>query len=316
MKKPEFLKLNGTIGVIAPSFGVFEEPYISRYFKAKEFFLKQGYHIVECPSLFKENFLDDAKPNVRAKEFMDMYLDERIDILFSAAGGELMIELLEYIDFDKIKKAKPKFFMGYSDNTNLTFTLSTICDISSIYGVNFTSFGKDLLYPNDHFLLASSQKKLFNSYPKYDDGEKESFTKDVYYKGECDIRGQFIGGCMESLQTLCGTKYDHVKEFNNKYHNLIWYLEPCQITPLMVRSILWQLRNAHWFDKAICFVFGRSVINDSFTYEEAIYRALGDLNIPIIINADIGHVAPNLPIMNGQNAHLVVKKGKGMIEYD
>ena len=31
-------------------------------------------------------------------------------------------------------QAKPKWFMGYSDNTNLTFLLTTLCDTAAIYG--------------------------------------------------------------------------------------------------------------------------------------------------------------------------------------
>ena len=32
-------------------------------------------------------------------------------------------------------------FMGYSDNTNFCFPLTTICDVASIYGINITDFG-------------------------------------------------------------------------------------------------------------------------------------------------------------------------------
>ena len=37
--------------------------------------------------------------------------------------------------------AKPKWYMGYSDNTNFTFLLTTLCDVASIYGPCAGNFG-------------------------------------------------------------------------------------------------------------------------------------------------------------------------------
>ena len=82
---------------------------------------------------------------------MDLYLDEEVDLIMSVAGGEIMCEILPFIDFDKIKNSKPKYFMGYSDNTNLTFTLTTICDLVSIYGACVTNYGT---YDLDKSLMA------------------------------------------------------------------------------------------------------------------------------------------------------------------
>lgn len=45
-----------------------------------------------------------------------------------------MCEDLDYVDFERVKEADPKWYMGYSDNTNFTFLLTTLCDTASIYG--------------------------------------------------------------------------------------------------------------------------------------------------------------------------------------
>ena len=52
-----------------------------------------------------------------------------------------MCETLDYVDFEKIMQAKPKWYMGFSDNTNFTFLLTTICDVASIYAPCAASFG-------------------------------------------------------------------------------------------------------------------------------------------------------------------------------
>ena len=54
--------------------------------------------------------------------------------LFKLGGGELMCEILEYLDFEKLKSLNPKWFLGYSDNTNFTFLQTILCDTVSIYG--------------------------------------------------------------------------------------------------------------------------------------------------------------------------------------
>lgn len=54
-----------------------------------------------------------------------------------------MCEVLDYVDFDRIRKAEPKWYMGYSDNTNLVFLLTTLCDTAAVYGPCAGSFGMD-----------------------------------------------------------------------------------------------------------------------------------------------------------------------------
>ncbi len=65
---------------------------------------------------------------------MDYYVKSDNDCLISCGGGELMCEILPYMDFDRLAKADPKWYMGYSDNTNMTYLLATLADTASIYG--------------------------------------------------------------------------------------------------------------------------------------------------------------------------------------
>ena len=61
--------------------------------------------------------------------------DNECSALFSVGGGELMLEILPYVDFDEIEN-NPKWFMGYSDNTNLTLVVNSS---------NSSSFNSELL---------------------------------------------------------------------------------------------------------------------------------------------------------------------------
>ena len=318
MKIPEYLKKGSTIGIIAPSFGLFDEKHLNKYKEAKNFFINEGFNIVEAKSIYTENFINDTKASVRAKEFMDMYLDPNIDILLSVCGGEMLLELLEYIDFDLIKNAKPKYILGYSDNTNLTFLLTTLCNIESIYGINATAFSLNgLKYVKDTYELICGKRKEFDSYDYYED-ELEEFTKPVSYIGSSDIKGMMLGGCLEVLKNLCGTKYDKVSEFTKNNKDIIFYFDVCESNPLQVYQTLWQLKNANWFNNIKGFIFGRTINNESFglTYIDAIYRALSDITPNIIINADLGHIHPIMPYINGRICHVIVKEGKAKFIYE
>lgn len=317
MKRPEYIKKGSTIGIIAPSLGLFDEKHLNKYKKAKEFFISNGYKVVEAKSLYSENLLNDTVASIRAKDFMGMYLDDSIDILLSVCGGELLLELLEYIDFEKLKSAKPKYILGYSDNTNLTLLLTTFCGIETIYGINATAFSNhNLKYVDDTFKFINGEKIEFDSYDLYED-ENEEFTKEVEYIGSCDMKGLMLGGCLEVLKNLCGTKYDNVSEFTKTNKDIIFYFDVCELKPMQVYQTLWQFKNANWFNNVKGFVFGRTFNNyDFFSYEEAIHRALDSITDNIIINADLGHIHPIMPYINGRICHIKVKDGKAKFVYE
>lgn len=65
---------------------------------------------------------------------------------------------------------------------------------------------------------------------------------------------------------------------------------------------LWQFKSAGWFQGCKGILFGR--LQNEITYTNtsliaAIKYNLNDLNIPILINTDIGHTNPVFTIING-----------------
>ena len=72
-----------------------------------------------------------------------------------------MCEILDYIDFQALEAARPKWYMGYSDNTNFTFLLTTLLDTASIYGPCAAAFGMKPWHPSiEDAMLALTGKKL------------------------------------------------------------------------------------------------------------------------------------------------------------
>lgn len=174
MRYPHFLACNGNIGFVAPSFGCATEPYITGFKKAQERFKNLGYGIVNGPNVYEANGIGISNtPELCGQELTDMYTSDKSDALISCGGGELMCEILGYVDWDKIVKAEPKWFMGYSDNTNFTFLLNTIADTASVYGPCAAAFGVDKLHNSqlDAIGVLTGEKLNISGYDMW---EKES----------------------------------------------------------------------------------------------------------------------------------------------
>ena len=76
------------------------------------------------------------------------------------------------------------------------------------------------------------------------------------------------------------------------------------------------MKNAGYFKNSNGIIFGRPIMlkeEYEMTQEECLTQALKDLNIPIIYDADIGHIAPQMPILSGGILEIEYEKGKGKI---
>jgi muramoyltetrapeptide carboxypeptidase LdcA involved in peptidoglycan recycling len=49
-----------------------------------------------------------------------MLLDDRIDAIYPPWGGEIAMELLAQIDFERLKQARPKWILGFSDVSTIS----------------------------------------------------------------------------------------------------------------------------------------------------------------------------------------------------
>ena len=174
MKIPESLKLGGTIGFAAPSFGCNIEPYKTAFNNALKTFEKMGYKTKLGQNCYAGDGIGISNTPLKCAKEINSFLcgeyNEEISALFSCGGGELMCEILDDVDFDKIKKSKPVWFLGYSDNTNLTFLLPTICDITAIYSPCAPAYGMEPWHPSlkDTFELLTGKSNMAHGYDKWE----------------------------------------------------------------------------------------------------------------------------------------------------
>ncbi len=338
MRIPGFLKDGGTIGFAAPSYGCSVEPYKSGFDAALRRFAQMGYNTAVGPNCYEGCGVGiSSTPQKCGEELNEFMTDDVSDVVISCGGGELMCETLDYVDFDRIAASKPKWFMGFSDNTNMTFLLPVICDTAAIYAPCAPAFGMKTWHPSIYDAFDVLTGKSLEAYG-YDMWEKESLkteenplepynttekriTKYIGCDGGARIEGRLIGGCLDCLSNLVGTKYDMADKFNEKYKDdgIIWFMEACDLNPMGIRRALWQLKSAGWFKYAAGFLFGRPLCfgEEFLGLDEygAAEGVLGECGVPIIMDLDIGHLPPMMPLISGAKAVVEACGNKIRVEY-
>ncbi|MCR5467665.1 MAG: LD-carboxypeptidase [Lachnospiraceae bacterium] len=332
MRYPEFLKENGTIGFAAPAFGCATEPYKSAFDNALKTFEKMGHKVFLGENCYAGLGIGISnKPSKCAKELTEVYTGSDCDAIISVGGGELMCETIGELDFEKIKQAKPKWFMGYSDNTNFVFLNTILCDTAGIYGPCANEFGMEPWHEaiTDAYNLMCGKNLKIKGYDLWEkDGgrtEEEPLLpynltekKILKYGGTCkgdeaSFSGRLIGGCLDCLENLCGTKYDKVEEFAEKYKEdgIVWFIEACDFNVMSIRRAMWHLKNAGWFKYTRGFLIGRPYFFGQeimgLDQYKAVLGVVEDLNVPVIMDCDIGHLSPMMPLICGSYAEINAK---------
>lgn len=370
MRYPVFLREKGTIGFVAPSFGCAIEPYRSGFENAQARWRAQGYRLQLGPNCYADDGVGiSTAPEKCGRELTDWYCDKNNDCLISCGGGELMCEILDYVDFERIRGAAPKWYLGYSDNTNFTFLLTTLCDTASVYGPCAAAFGMEPLHPslNDAMRLLRGEKLVMYGYGRWEreslkDEEnplapynltETSVIKYVLPDGrtnveslrnraekcvrqsvdgqtgtdlnistaggetckkpeEIEFSGRLLGGCMDCLINLLGTKYDKAAEFTERYQRdgIIWFLEACDLNLMGIRRAMWQMEHAGWFRHCKGFLIGRprigmGVEEFGIDHYQAVCEMLYSHHVPVLMDLDIGHLPPAMPLICGSMARVV-----------
>lgn len=332
---PKFIKKNSSIGITAPSAGVVEKEDLYRLDSAVKKFEDLSFYIKETNNVRKSSKGRSSSSKERAFELESLFKDKNVSSIICVAGGDFLLEMLSELNFNIVKE-NPKWLQGYSDPTGLLFTITTNLDIATIYADNFKSFGMkhwhESLKNNVEILKGNILKQ--NSFDKYEKerversiGDEEyHLTEKVYWENltgeeKIEVTGRMIGGCLDILNDLFGTRFDKTKEFIEKYKTdgIIWYFDNCEFSSEQLIRTLWKLKDNGWFCYTKGIIFGRSMTEKSYydiSFKEAITYSLKELNVPIIINTDIGHVSPRMTIINGAIATITSEKGKGTIEFE
>lgn len=332
---PKFIKEKSSIGVTAPSDGISKKEKLYRLDSAIRQLEEKGFKVVETENVRTSIKGRSSTSTEQARQLESLFENGEIDAIICSSAGDFLLEMLSEFDFEVVKR-NPKWLQGYSDPTGLLFTITTNLDIATIYADNFSAFGMIPWHVSleNNLKLLKGNLLIQNSFNKYEKERQDFLVGDEPYhlsekvcwenlndEEEIVIKGRMIGGCTDILTELFGTRFDKTKEFIERYKEdgIIWYFDNCELSSEQLIRTLWKFKDNGWFRYTKGIVFGRSMCDTSYydiSFKEALHHSFDDLNIPIIIGADIGHVSPRMTIVNGAIATISSSNGKGIIEFE
>ena len=333
MKYPKLLQPGDTIGVCAPSSGVSEGLY-PRLDRALKNVRALGYNTIETVSVRHNSKCVSADAAIRAAEFMELYENPDVAAIIPPWGGEFLMDMLPYLDLARLSALPPKWISGFSDTTTLTFVLTVCCDVATVHGSALMDMGFAVIHESDLSVFAAMSKpeisqvnsSFWGKYsascdienPPYELTEK-TIWKSLDSKERYKFEGRMIGGCFDVLSKLPGTKFAPMTAFLEKYKHdgFIWALESDEMNAAEIYRTLWQMRECGWFEYCRGFLIGRPNRYSNtrgFTLKDALEGGLGGLSVPVIYDADIGHVPPRIQIVNGAYGSVDFEGGGATVE--
>ncbi|MEI3606112.1 LD-carboxypeptidase [Pseudogracilibacillus sp. SE30717A] len=332
MIKYPILKDNATIGVTAPSSGVEAELHELVHSACKQLNIK-GFKTVCGNTVWNQKKAKSAPKEERALEFNQMVVDDKIDIIIPPWGGELLIEMLEDVDFENMKN---KWVLGYSDTSVLLLAITLKTGIATAHGTNLvdlreanldetTAMWESVLATEMGESIVQYSSSLYQKEWQFDHPLPASvfnLTEKTIWKtvtqATVKMEGRLLGGCIDVIRHLIGTPFGDVRQFRKEYINepIVWYFENCELKTTDLQRTLVQMRLAGWFENCSGILFGRSAANmpvEDYLIEDVYQDLFEELNIPIVYDIDCGHQPPQITFINGAYAKVHVENGKGTV---
>ena len=333
IRYPKGLQAGQTIGFTAPSSGVHRD-FHDLVHQSKKQFENRGYNIKIGETVWTQYKAASTTKEKRAAELNTMLQSQGIQAIIPPWGGEILQEILPLIEWGK---AQAKWILGYSDTSTLLFAFTLKTGIATAHGTNLIDLRSNEWDPTTSKFLevlsseegatikqvsSSHYQSKWNHDKKPDPYIYKLDTKtnwETVSNSPVEMNGRLLGGCLDTIHHLIGTTYGDVKEFQKTYLNnepILWYFENCEMSATDFHRTLMQMQQSGWFENASGVLFGRTAAGQEvggFTTLDALERLAEATNLPIIYNADVGHVPPQMTFVNGAYAEIKVVNGKGEI---
>ena len=221
--------------------------------------------------LYKDEFGRGASAEVRAQELMKFFSDKSIKAIFDISGGDLSNEILDYLDYDIIKKHIKPFF-GYSD---LSVVLNTITAKTG---------EPTYLY---QILNITGNENIRNSFEKtvmYNEPDLTNISWE-FFQGE-EISGIVAGGNIRCFLKLAGTQYFPDLE------NRVLFLEGLGTRVESLITHLTQLKQMGVFDKISGLLLGTFTNIEKIYTKNDIFSIVKDFiakDLPVAKTSEVGH---------------------------
>ena len=331
------------IGIVSLSSGILGEDFVAHEVELGiERLKKYGIEVEFLPNSKKGIDFIKNNPKERAKDLINAFKDDSIDMILCAIGGDDTYRLLPYLfENNELKKAvKQKIFLGFSDTTMNHFMLNKV-GIKTFYGQAFLpdvcELSNEMLPYSKHFfeelINTGKIKEIYPSDVWYN--EREDFSEKAIgismeehhnggfelLRGDSKFEGKILGGCLDSIFNIFDTpRYEDTvylcKKYSlfpslNEWKNKILLLETSEERPKpeLFRKMILKLQEYGIFDVISGLIVGKSQNEEYYNeYKKIILDEIRNKELSIVYNINIGHSTPRCIIPFGVNAKVDIER--------
>ncbi|WP_373231034.1 S66 peptidase family protein [Cohnella sp.] len=326
---PAALSKGDYIAVTAPSSGV-EEGLHNLLMKSKVNLEKLGFTIIEGHTIWTNDKCVSASKEARVDELERYLVEDNIKAVVPPWGGEFLMEILPLIDWALLRNQPPKWILGYSDISTFTFAYTLLTGHATAHGPNYVDIGSeqidsvtsqwlDVLSTGSNGFIKQYSSMFYRSSWETAPDTPTKWKTLGRNSGDTRFSGRLIGGCLDTLSILVGTPYAPIEHFSSTYcqdEGIVWFLESCEMNAADIYRHLWQMKVCGWFNNTNGVLIGRAagyLPRKNFELIDALEGVFGVMDIPVIYEVDIGHVPPQVTLINGAQAEIICRDGKGEI---
>ena len=254
--------------------------------KLESILVEMGLVSVFTKYIYKDKFGRGAKSEVRAEELMSFYKNKEIKAIFDISGGDIANEVLDYLDYDVIKRNYKPFF-GYSDLTTVLNALgSQTNEVNYLYQILNIIESKEIRTSFENTFMKSEQT-LFDVKWKFIQGSS--------------VEGEVIGGNIRCFLKLAGTRY--FPEVENK----VLFIEGLGTSIEGLVTHLSQLKHIGVFDKISGLLIGTFTKIEKEISVEELFELVQEY-IPSSLAVDkiheVGHAKNSKALIIGEKIHI------------
>ena len=320
--KPPKLRAGDTVAAISLSSGAAGE-FPQVYAKAKRNMERSlGVKLIETPNAFKPDSWLYRNPEARADDLHWALQNPDVKGLFSTIGGYESVRVLPFIKPELIR-TNPKVLLGFSDTTvsHLAFLNA---GVTSFYGPSLMAGFADLgAFPYTETWV---ERLLTGWHGAYE--ASKTWTEDLsdwnapdfeaeaahpktlhpggwrWVQGEARTEGHLIGGCVEVLEMLKGTRWWPEPEL---WRGAVLFFETSEDRPPPAQVEYW-LRNyatSGILGGVAGLLLGRPrgyTDEQKEILQQAVRKVLLEIDradMPVVMGVDIGHTTPMMTLPLG-----------------
>ena len=250
--------------------------------KLESILVEMGFVPIFTKYIYKDKFGRGAKAQDRAKELMSFYENKEIKAIFDISGGDIANEVLDYLDYDVIKRNYKPFF-GYSDLTTVLNALTgKTNEINYLYQI-LNIIESDKIRENFEDTFLKNNQTLFD-------------VKWRFLQGS-NVKGEVIGGNIRCFLKLAGTKY--FPEAENK----VLFIEGLGTSIEGLVTHLAQLKQIGVFDKISGLLIGTFTKIEKEISDEELFELVKKYipeHLPVVKTSEVGHAKDSKVLKIGE----------------